>query len=43
LWLNILTTRDSRDSALEDQFSRFAKAMALNDDGMAEEILKEMG
>jgi len=43
LLLNFLTTRDSRNSALEDQFNRFAKAMALNDDEMAEQVLKEMG
>lgn len=43
LWLNLLTIRGSGDSALEDQFHRFTKAMESNDDGMAEQILKEMG
>lgn len=34
---------DGRDHVLEEQFNRFAMAMALEDNGMAERVMEEMG
>jgi hypothetical protein len=34
---------ESRDRVLEEQFNRFAIAMALQDNQMAERVMKEMG
>lgn len=43
MWLNCLVTRYSGDAAFEEQFNRFAKALLSNDDGMTEQVKKEMG
>lgn len=36
-------SRYSDDSALEEQFNRFAKAMLSNDDEMEEQVKNDMG
>jgi hypothetical protein len=33
----------SRDQVRQEQFNRFAMAMALDDDGMAEQVMQELG
>ncbi len=33
----------SRDQVRQEQFNRFAMAMALDDDGMAEQVMRELG